>query len=435
MSELDIIKNDIIGDENKKINENIIIIKKNSKIKCKCGKALPSFGFSDTKKKVCCKSCKEDNMISLGKKKCQCGKSRPTYNLPNNKKAICCKLCKTNEMVNVIDKKCKCGRAIPIYGYINDKKVVCCKKCKDINMIDLVNRNKMCECGKTRATLNYIDQKKAKYCIECAHDGMVNVIDKKCTCGKSQPTFGLDKCKPKYCIECKTDEMIDIRNIRKKCIKCNKKRANYDVDGSTKAKYCFDCKSDTMVDVTHIMCKGKDGKCPINQRGNPKYDNYCTSCFSNLFPNDERTLLIKKKSKEIQVRNFINLNYDGFIHDEPIWTNNCDCSIRRRIDHRKLIGNTLLVIETDENQHKQYNVMDEEIRYDDLYMAYSGKWIYIRFNPDNFKNKNGVNRNPSIKNRLEILKKEIDYQIKRIENNENKDLVEIVYLFYDGYVN
>ena len=33
--------------------------------------------------------------------------------------------------------------------------------------------------------------------------------------------------------------------------------------------------------------------------------------------------------------------------------------------------------------------MDEDTRYNDLYMAYSGKWIYIRFNPDKYKDKKG----------------------------------------------
>lgn len=123
-----------------------------------------------------------------------------------------------------------------------------------------------------------------------------------------------------------------------------------------------------------------------------------------------------------------------FQHDTVLWTGNCDCTIRRRIDHRKLIGNTLLVIETDENQHKSYNKMDEEIRYDDLFMAYSGKWIYLRLNVDRFVNSDGIPKNPEIKDRFNTLEKEINKHIKRIEKEKNKDLLEIIYLYYDGYV-
>jgi len=142
---------------------------------------------------------------------------------------------------------------------------------------------------------------------------------------------------------------------------------------------------------------------------------------------------MKRKTKELIVRDFINTHFEGFIHDKPIYTNHCDCSIRRRIDHRLLIGNTLLVVETDENQHRSYNEMDEQIRYDDLYMAFSGKWIYIRFNPDKYKDSKGLEKNINLEDRLHTLKCEIERQIIRIKNNLNNELLERVYLYYDGY--
>jgi hypothetical protein len=106
-----------------------------------------------------------------------------------------------------------------------------------------------------------------------------------------------------------------------------------------------------------------------------------------LVSNDyfQTTHAVKKKynhTKELMVRNHINENFDGFIHDTPLYTGNCNCSHRRRIDHRKLIGNTILAIETDEFGHRGYDAKDEDIRYDDVYMIHSGKWIFIRFNPD-----------------------------------------------------
>jgi hypothetical protein len=167
--------------------------------------------------------------------------------------------------------------------------------------------------------------------------------------------------------------------------------------------------------------------------GNVKYKYYCTHCFSNLFPNDLLTLKIRTKSRENYVRDFLNENYEGFIHDTPLWTGHCDCSQRRRIDHRKLIGNTLLCIETDENQHKCYDEKDEEIRYDDLYMLHSGKFIFIRFNPDKYINKNGTKIDTSMKNRMDDLRDEINIQIERIHADKNIELLELHYLFYDGY--
>lgn len=59
--------------------------------------------------------------------------------------------------------------------------------------------------------------------------------------------------------------------------------------------------------------------------------------------------------------------------------------------------------------------------------------IFIRFNPDKYKNKDNKRRNPPINNRLETLKKEINRQINRIEQEENTELLEIIKLYYDGY--
>ena len=64
-------------------------------------------------------------------------------------------------------------------------------------------------------------------------------------------------------------------------------------------------------------------------------------------------------------------------------------------------------------------------------MLHSGKFIFIRLNPDKFKNKDGKSLNPMLYIRLPILKEEIEKQIKRIESEENVELLEIIKLYYD----
>ena len=123
------------------------------------------------------------------------------------------------------------------------------------------------------------------------------------------------------------------------------------------------------------------------------------------------------------VRNTINQHFEGFIHDTPLYTGNCDCTHRRRIDHRKLIGNTILAIETDEFGHRSYDKKDEEIRYDDVYMIHSGKWIFIRFNPDTNVSK------IDIRDKLDKLVETINEYIYRIEQDENIELIEIIKLY------
>ena len=96
------------------------------------------------------------------------------------------------------------------------------------------------------------------------------------------------------------------------------------------------------------------------------------------------------------------------------------------IDHRKLIGNTILAIETDEFGHRGYDQKDEEIRYDDLFMIHSGKWIFIRFNPDdNIDNVSKVDIDDKIDKLIETINDCID----RINNDENNELIEIYKLY------
>ena len=47
-------------------------------------------------------------------------------------------------------------------------------------------------------------------------------------------------------------------------------------------------------------------------------------CFKEIFPNDERSKVIYRLTKEIMVRNVINKNFEGFTHDKPLYTGNCD---------------------------------------------------------------------------------------------------------------
>ena len=61
-------------------------------------------------------------------------------------------------------------------------------------------------------------------------------------------------------------------------------------------------------------------------------------------------------------------------------------------------------------------------------MIYSGKWIFIRFNPDSYS-VNGIKKDPQLDSSLLVLLEEIEKQTIRIGNDENTELVEITYTF------
>jgi hypothetical protein len=403
--------------------------------KCKdCKEKEATWNFPNEKIFLYCGKCKKDGMINLKGKKCEiCQDKFATYNYPYLKKAFC-KGCSTDGMIDVLDNKCIVCKTIRAnFNYTNEKKALYCESCSLDNMVN-IKASKCIKCKNNQPSFNYPNKKKYLYCSNCALDDMINIRTPKCIlCNDITPVFNYpNETIPLYCYICsKTfkDPMVNV--ISPKCILCNLIRPSYNVSNQKTPLYCYKCSKTFkhMVDVISPRCKNEFCDTLVKK----KYKGYCTHCFSNLFPNDPLTFQIHSKSKEIIIRDFINANFTDFIHDKSIFTNHCNCTIRRRIDHRKLINNTLLVIETDENQHKSYNQMDEEIRYDDLYMGFSGKWIYIRFNPDSYKSLNGKTTNPQLATRLSELKNEIKYQIERIKNEENDDLLEIKYMYYDDY--
>ena len=197
------------------------------------------------------------------------------------------------------------------------------------------------------------------------------------------------------------------------------------------------CKSSARDKTDFCRRHGGGLRCPncidwIDSRsGNTYFDNYCATCFKNVFPLDPRSVKVRENSHENKVRNFLKEHKPEFIHDSVIYTNHCDCTHRRRIDHRIIIGNTMLAVETDERQHKGYDQKDETDRYEDLYMIHSGKWIFIRFNPDCYR-VNGRLYNPNVTSRLPVLLEEINKQMTRINTDENVEPVEIVKLYFDA---
>ena len=385
-----------------------------------CG-LIASFGLNKIIGTKYCSKHKEEGMTNLLCKLCACGKVRPTYNY-QGMSANFCKECKEDDMINVNDKNCNCGKSRPTFN-LPGLKSEYCAKCKTENMINV--KNIPCKCGKsTKPNFNF-EGLIPKYCSKCKLPNMIDVIHKKCLCNNSQPSFNFEGLSPEYCAKCKQNGMIQIN--KRTCITCTIGPGNYNYFGC-KAEFCVNCKKDGMI---NIVSKCKNSICISS--GNIKYNYYCTHCFINLFPNVPMASEIRIKSKENYVRDFLKENFDGFIHDSVLWTGNCDCSHRRRIDFRKLIGNTLLCIEVDEYQHKRYKNKDEEIRYDDLFMSHGGKFMFIRFNPDNYINQNGTKVNPYMKKRMDDLYNEIMKQINRITNEQNNELLEIIHLFYDKY--
>jgi hypothetical protein len=124
------------------------------------------------------------------------------------------------------------------------------------------------------------------------------------------------------------------------------------------------------------------------------------------------------------------------VWDKPIYVNfagGC-CDTKRRIDLRILIehehkGIFWLAVEIDENQHKAYAADYETSRYDDLFMDFSGRYVFLRINPDAFMC-NGERVNPSFDERAPTVIANIADLIR--EGPVGKELVKVRHLFYNN---
>jgi len=122
------------------------------------------------------------------------------------------------------------------------------------------------------------------------------------------------------------------------------------------------------------------------------YDKHCVNCFVYKFPADTRSQCHVIRP-ELLVRAAINVNFEGFIHNKAIPA--MSIFHRRNIDHRLLIENTILAVETDENAHQFYNTYVENyVRYHDFVRELPYKFIFIRFNPH--ANKRAVTPKPTL---------------------------------------
>ena len=107
------------------------------------------------------------------------------------------------------------------------------------------------------------------------------------------------------------------------------------------------------------------------------------------------------------------------------------CDSKRRIDLWTLVGNVVVAIEIDENQHKAYKPDYEENRYNELVMDFTGRFVFLRINPDSFTVR-GQRRDPAFDERLQVAEDMLKSLLDKIKHGQGaQGLVEVVHLFYD----
>ncbi len=205
-----------------------------------------------------------------------------------------------------------------------------------------------------------------------------------------------------------------------------------------RASCCSKCKKDGMIDIKHPKCPSSWCDTILKK----KYNGYCLFCYMNLFP--DKPVSRNYKTKQFAVENYITAEFPEvtWIKDKQV---SGGCS-RRRPDVLVDMGDYVIIVEIDENQHVDTSC--ENKRTCQLFEDNGRRPIYfIRFNPDGYTNSDGVQvrscwgydktGKSAIKKaytinweyRLETLGDEV----RRCLSGRPKKEIDIIYLFYDNF--
>jgi EsV-like protein len=325
-----------------------------------------------------------------------------TYGKNNIK--IRCKIHKEDDLIKLNkDKKCNYDDCDKVPSFIIDNKNYCAEH-KSEDAKALFQKCKLCN---DRANFNYIDKKGALYCIKHKDDNMVDKRKKICIEDKciNYASYNFKNIKgPIYCYEHKKENMIS--NKVKLCKEDKCLIEAYFGTKENKKQYCVTHKTNNMYNYTSKKCED----CNLFE---VKHDNTkCSYCNPNA----------RQKTKEKEVYDFLKKNNIEFEYNKSTYK---ECG--QYFPDFKIDCNThFIVIECDEEQHKQYTKECEFSRMNNIYLYNGLPTIFIRFNPDDFKI-NNKRHQIKIKTKLNKLLE----LINKYKDIELKNCIELIYMYYN----
>jgi hypothetical protein len=416
--------------------DNMVDVKNKTCLEENCNKQ-PTFNYEGESKGLYCRVHKEDSMVNTKDKTCEkegC-KIQPRFNYEGESKGRFCDLHKQDNMVNIKDKKCEekgCCK-IPNFNYDGENKGLYCNIHKKDGMIDVKHR----KCGKqgckTHPIFNYEGEISGKFCEKHKEKDMVNVVDRNRICEKenckTRAHFSYCGISPSHCAQHKLDYMV--RNPKRTCIGNDQEDCkDYAIYGKDEPLHCEDHKLQGEICWLVKKCSncGRDKEL-LNK------DNLCGICCDKPFYEESKR--INKVKENIMVRYLRNNVKEGneILADRII---DSTCNLYRP-DILYDCGSHIVVVECDENQHKNYpwescslnrslEHMEEKRMYE-IMVAYGLPAIFLRWNPDTFNIKGEICKRYNNNKRLEILVKWVNYCYKmKVDSG-------VIYkkLFYDEY--
>jgi hypothetical protein len=296
-------------------------------------------------------------------------------------------------------------------GYcIHDKQINRCRECGGISYCEHGKRRSRCaDCGGGEICEHRIIRGN---CIECNGSQICEHKKQRSICIECN---GSQICKHKkvkyYCLECEGNGICEHKKQRFNCVECggsqicehnvNKQKCGicrgsaYCIHDKIKSN-CFDCEGSQICEhkKRKRRCKLCDGvdlcKTPLCESiKHPLYEGHCFYCYVHLFP--DKPTVRNYKTKEKSVTDYILDLFPEFdwVHDKSIKNLQGGCH-NRRPDLLLDLGDRVIVIEVDENQHNNYDSSCENSRTMQISEDIGHRpLILIRFNPDSYRDKKG----------------------------------------------
>lgn len=265
---------------------------------------------------------------------------------------------------------------------------------------------------KKRAHYGFKGQKH-EFCEPHSKEGMINVKDRLCEkldC-KARAIYAIPGLKPIHCPKHKLKK--EIRGPRKRCKeKLCKELAIY---GYYNHNFCEEHKKDDMINFIENKCKS----CGLLTIVSSNF--LCYDCETFEFSNI-------RLAKQNNVKHFLDSNGYSYISSDKIIDGGV--CLKYRPDFLFDCVTHYVVLEVDEDQHRSYERGCEYVRMKNIVESLAMPIIFIRYNPDEYKNLNGKKVNTEKKKRQDVLKKTLDDSISiktfdESELNENDFLKQI----------
>ena len=408
------------------------------------------FNFKTESNPKYCFKHKTTEMVNIANKLCECNFEnctiRASYNIPTLKKGIRCSLHAENNMIDVVSKKCEYEKCIklPCYNYSNKKSRIRCVEHKLNGMIDITKSTCTFENCPKRPNFNLKGEKKAVRCATHKTHDMIDVRHVVCDypdC-KILATYNIPSIlKPQRCFTHKEPNMISSKK-KIKCKNINTKCLNISTHGykNSTPQFCETHALTVMINLIH------ENKCSQCENSYEFIDNEIKYCIQH-HPNKNLENVIKRLCKYCDLqpesdftcsncKNVVNKK-EYFIvrflkkHIQHKSINNSssmlDACAKNRPDIFYDLGTHCIIVEVDENQHKNYDESCECSRINNIVSGLGMTTIFIRFNPDQIKHKN-KEIIMSHTERLQILIKVINDEIN---THYDSFKVKLIQLFFN----